>query len=89
LESGGSHRQHHDDIKRINEISTAIAGAVEEQSAAIKEIARNIQQASEGTGEVTHNIGMSRAPPRKQARPRLCAGSRGQLTDESAKLSAS
>lgn len=49
-------------IKRVNEISTAIASAVEEQGAATKEIARNVQQASQGTDEVTQNIsGVTRA----------------------------
>jgi methyl-accepting chemotaxis protein len=36
-------------IGRISEISTAIAGAVEEQSAATQEIARNIQRAAKET----------------------------------------
>jgi methyl-accepting chemotaxis protein len=44
-------------IGRINEIATAVASAVEEQGAATKEIARNVQQASAGTGEVSSNIG--------------------------------
>ncbi len=44
-------------INRVNEISTAIASAVEEQGAATQEISRNVQQASSGTSEVTSNIG--------------------------------
>ena len=44
-------------IGRINEIATTVAAAVEEQGAATKEIARNVQQASVGTGEVSSNIG--------------------------------
>ncbi|MBT4865945.1 MAG: methyl-accepting chemotaxis protein, partial [Planctomycetaceae bacterium] len=43
-------------IGTINEISSAIAAAVEEQSAATQEIARNIEQASAGTTEVTSSI---------------------------------
>jgi methyl-accepting chemotaxis protein len=43
-------------IIRINEISTIIASAVEEQQAATHEIARNVQQAAVGTREVTANI---------------------------------
>lgn len=43
-------------IKKVNEISTVIASAVEEQDASTKEIARNVQQASKGTSEVTQNI---------------------------------
>jgi methyl-accepting chemotaxis protein len=49
-------------IRRINEISTAIAAAVEEQGAATGEIARNVQQAAAGTQEVSSNIvGVTRA----------------------------
>ncbi|MBL8707570.1 MAG: methyl-accepting chemotaxis protein, partial [Rhodospirillaceae bacterium] len=43
-------------IDRVNEISTAIASAVEEQGAATQEISRNVQQASGGAAEVTTNI---------------------------------
>ena len=43
-------------IQRINENSTAIAGAVEEQSVTTREIATNVQQAATGTREVTTNI---------------------------------
>jgi len=43
-------------IGRVNEISTAIASAVEEQGAATKEISRNVQQAAQGTTEVASNI---------------------------------
>lgn len=43
-------------IVEIHEVSTAIAAAVEQQSAATREIARNTQQAAVGTGEVTRNI---------------------------------
>lgn len=43
-------------ITQVNEISTTIASAVEEQGAATKEIARSAQQAAMGTGEVTSNI---------------------------------
>jgi methyl-accepting chemotaxis protein len=43
-------------IQQIDEITTAIAAAVEEQAAATREIARNVQQASVGTTDVTSNI---------------------------------
>ncbi|MTJ81786.1 MAG: HAMP domain-containing protein [Telmatospirillum sp.] len=43
-------------IDRINEISSAIASAVEEQSATTQEIARTIEQAARGTREVSVNI---------------------------------
>jgi methyl-accepting chemotaxis protein len=43
-------------ISSIKDTSTAIAGAVEQQGAAISEIARNCQQAATGTAQVTQNI---------------------------------
>jgi methyl-accepting chemotaxis protein len=43
-------------IAEINEVTTAIAAAVEEQGAATREIARNIQHAASGTTEVSTNI---------------------------------
>jgi methyl-accepting chemotaxis protein len=43
-------------ISEIDEVTTAIAAAVEEQGAATKEIARNIQHAAGGTAEVSSNI---------------------------------
>jgi methyl-accepting chemotaxis protein len=44
-------------ILEVNEISSSIAAAVEEQSAASAEISRNMQQAADGTGQVTSDIG--------------------------------
>lgn len=43
-------------IRRVSEISTAIASAVEEQGAATQEISRSVQQAAQGTTEVSANI---------------------------------
>ena len=43
-------------IRRMSEISTMIASAVEEQGAATREIARNVTEASLGTREVSSNI---------------------------------
>jgi len=43
-------------IGKINEISTTVSSAVEEQSAATQEIGRNVDQAARGTQEVTQNI---------------------------------
>ncbi|MBV8650815.1 MAG: MCP four helix bundle domain-containing protein [Alphaproteobacteria bacterium] len=43
-------------IANINEISTTIASAVEEQGAATQEIARNVQEAARGTQAVSANI---------------------------------
>ena len=44
-------------IGRMNEISTTLASAVEEQGAATREIARNVSEAARGTQEVSSNIG--------------------------------
>jgi methyl-accepting chemotaxis protein len=43
-------------IARINEISAAIAAAVEQQTAATQEIARNVEAAAHGTQAVSKNI---------------------------------
>jgi methyl-accepting chemotaxis protein len=43
-------------IGKINEISTTIAGAIEEQNAATAEISRNVSEAARGTAEVSQNI---------------------------------
>ena len=43
-------------IGELRDIAQAIAAAVEEQNAATCEIARNVQQAAQGAGNVTHNI---------------------------------
>jgi methyl-accepting chemotaxis protein len=43
-------------IGEIDEVTTAIASAVEQQGAATREIARNIQHAAGGTSEVSSNI---------------------------------
>ncbi|MBI3447137.1 MAG: MCP four helix bundle domain-containing protein [Magnetospirillum sp.] len=43
-------------IGEINEMSSAIAGAVEEQGAAMQEVVRSVEQAAAGTGEVARNI---------------------------------
>jgi len=45
-----------DVISRMNEISTIIAAAVEEQGAATNEIARNAQQAATGTRQVSEHV---------------------------------
>ena len=40
----------------MSEIATTIASAVEEQGAATREIAGNVQQAAQGTGQIGSNI---------------------------------
>jgi methyl-accepting chemotaxis protein len=44
-------------IVRLNDISTTIAAAMEEQSAATSEIARNVAEAARGTEEVSRSLG--------------------------------
>ena len=44
-------------IDKVNEISTTIAGAVEEQSATTAEVGRSIQAVTEGTSSISQNIG--------------------------------
>jgi len=52
-------------IERINEISATVASAVEEQGAAIEDVARNAQAAADATGQVSDNIvGVSAASDR-------------------------
>jgi len=45
-------------IGKFNEVSSAIASAVEEQGAATQEIARNVQEAASGVAEITTNIAL-------------------------------
>ena len=45
-------------IMQIQQISGAIAAAMEEQTAATSEIARSIQHAADGTSQVSENIGV-------------------------------
>jgi methyl-accepting chemotaxis protein len=45
-----------DTIREISGIATAIAAAVEEQDSATREIARSVQHAATGTGEVSVNV---------------------------------
>jgi methyl-accepting chemotaxis protein len=55
-ESVGAIRLISGTIERLSEISSAIAAAVEEQGAATQEISRNVQQAAQGTHDVSSNI---------------------------------
>lgn len=43
-------------LRRLSEIASTIASAVEEQGAATQEISRNVQQAAQGTVQVSSNI---------------------------------
>jgi methyl-accepting chemotaxis protein len=55
-ESVGAVKEIGKTIRRIAEIATGIAAAVDEQNAATGEIARNVQQAAQGTAEVSSSI---------------------------------
>ena len=49
-------------INHLNDFSTVIATAVEEQSATTNEMSRNVTEAAKGSTEITHNIaGVSQA----------------------------
>lgn len=54
--AAGAIREISETVMRLNEISSAIAAAVEEQSSATKEIGRSIQEAAQGTQMVSENI---------------------------------
>lgn len=56
-ESVGVIRQIGATISSVDEIATAIAAAVEQQGVATAEIARNVQEAAQGTHDVSSNIG--------------------------------
>jgi methyl-accepting chemotaxis protein len=59
-------------IGEINDVTTAIAAAVEEQGAATREIARNVQHAAGGTAEVSSSSGSLPLPPRPDRPPARC-----------------
>jgi methyl-accepting chemotaxis protein len=48
-------------ITRVSEHTSAMAAALEEQNAAVGEIARNLQSVSQANGAVTRNVGAIRA----------------------------
>lgn len=74
-------------IGTINEISTAIASAVEEQGAATREIARNVQEASAGTSEVSSNIiHVTQTAKETGETAKQMQASSGILVDQSATL---
>ncbi len=74
-------------VTAISEAASAVAAAVEEQNAATREIARNIQAAAQGTVEVSGSIGQvaSTAESTRAASGELLTASRG-LTQEAGTL---
>ncbi|MCC9623967.1 methyl-accepting chemotaxis protein [Thalassospira sp. MA62] len=74
-------------ISNINEIATAIASAVEEQGAATHEISGNVQQAAQGTNEVSSSIGIVRTASQETGEAALnVQDAASQLSEESRNL---
>jgi methyl-accepting chemotaxis protein len=74
-------------INEIREISTTIAAAVEEQGVATHGIAENVQQAAQGTQEVSSNIlGVSQAAEATGQAAQGVMGSAGEIAQRSEKL---
>jgi methyl-accepting chemotaxis protein len=74
-------------IGRINEITTTIASAVEQQGVATREISRNVQQASAGTAEVSANIsGVTTAASETGSASIQVLGAARELTQQSEAL---
>ncbi|MDB5366782.1 MAG: putative Methyl-accepting chemotaxis protein [Rhodospirillales bacterium] len=74
-------------IGTIEESSTIIASAVEEQIATTSEIARNVQQAAAGTREVSSNIaGVSQAAESAGAAASQVLGAASELAHQAATL---
>ena len=70
-------------IRSISEVSAAIAGAVEEQNAATREIVSAVSLASSGTSEVTMNIsGVARIAEETGSAARLVLTSSSALTGQ-------
>ncbi len=70
-------------IGRISEVASTIAAAVEQQQAATREIARNIQQAAVGTHDVTSNIAdVNRAASETGTAARNVLEAAGSLSDQ-------
>jgi methyl-accepting chemotaxis protein len=62
-------------------MATAIAAAVEQQSAATAEISRNVQQAAGGSGEVSQSVSMIASASEKTGK------AAGQVFDSARQLS--
>lgn len=74
-------------ILKMKDISNAIAAAIEEQGAAIQEIASNVQQAATGTRDVTSNIsGVTAATGETAAAAEQVKATAGELSRQSEAL---
>ena len=76
-----------DDPKTINRANTAIASAVEQQSAATQEIVQAVTHASTGTQEVTSNIsGVAQAAEQTGAAATQVLASSSELAEQASHL---
>jgi methyl-accepting chemotaxis protein len=76
-------------IGAINEITSAISISVEQQGSATQEIARNVQEAALGTGQVSSNIAaVNDAAGKTGAASDQVLASAEQLSDQAAALRA-
>jgi methyl-accepting chemotaxis protein len=74
-------------ISQVNDISATIAAAVEQQGAAIREIARNVHEAAQGTNEVSSNInGVSSASSETGSAATQVLGAAGELSHQAVTL---
>jgi methyl-accepting chemotaxis protein len=74
-------------VSMMNEITTAVAAAVEEQGAATGEIANSVQQAAAGTREVSVNVaGAQRAAAQTGAGASTVSEAAGTLSREAERL---
>ena len=74
-------------IRRMSEITTTIASAVEEQGAATREIAQSVGQASQGTQEVSSNItGVTQAAGETGHMAGSVLGAAGELSQQADRL---
>jgi methyl-accepting chemotaxis protein len=74
-------------ISQLSEFSSAIAAAIEEQSAATSEITRNVQQAASSTQEVASNIaGVSTSANETGAAAAQVRGSATELSQQAERL---
>ncbi len=76
-------------INQVNDISSTIASAVEQQTATTNEIGRNVSEAARGTSEITQNIRLVAASAEETtAAARGIESAAHQLTDMSGQLGA-
>lgn len=74
-------------IKHLDETSTAISAAMEEQGATTQDISRSVQEAAAGTQEVTSNIaGVTQAAAESGEASSQVSGAASELSAESQRL---